>query len=63
MAKQTTERKELYAKVSPPWHPIPINIEPFEVNDETPDEVEIRGWYEGCEMDTLAVSQTFILNT
>ena len=36
------ERKELYQKVSPTEEPIPINVEPFDINDETPEDVDIR---------------------
>jgi len=47
MAKQTTERDKLYAKVSHPDDHIPINIEPFTVNTVAPEEVEIRGVVRG----------------
>ena len=49
MAKKTTERVELYAKVPPPGAPIPINIEPFEVNDEASGEVELRRVVRGLQ--------------
>ena len=42
MAKQTQERRELYAKVPLPGDPIPINVEPSPVRDEVPEEPEIR---------------------
>ena len=43
MGLQTKERVELYGKVPPPGDPIPINVEPFTINDEILDDVEIRG--------------------
>ena len=33
MDKQIAEREELYWKVSSPGDPIPINVEPFDLND------------------------------
>ena len=39
---QTREREELYAKRTPPGEPIPINVDPFEIRDETPEDDEIR---------------------
>ena len=42
MGKQTKERVELYGKVIPPGEPIPINVEPFDIRDDVPDEQEIR---------------------
>lgn len=42
MAKQTAERVELYGKVPPPGDPIPINVEPYDVEDGKPTEAEIR---------------------
>lgn len=42
MAKQTAEREELYRKVIPPGDPIPINVDPYEVQDEVPGDMEIR---------------------
>ena len=38
MEKQTKERVDLYGKVEPPGDTIPINIEPFEINDAIPTE-------------------------
>jgi len=43
MEQQTKERVELYTKVPPPGDPIPINIDPFEMNDEVPTDEELRG--------------------
>ena len=43
MDLQTSERAELYEVISPPGDPIPINVEPFKINDEVPDDVELRG--------------------
>ena len=42
MDKQTKEREELYAKVPPPGDLIPINVKPFDINDDTLGDVEIR---------------------
>ena len=42
MAKQTKEREELYTEIPPPGDSIPIHVEPFDLNDEVPEEVEIR---------------------
>ena len=42
MAKQTQERIELYVKVPPSGDPIPINVDKFPVQDEVPEEPEIR---------------------
>ena len=33
---------ELYEERTPDGDPIPINVEPFEINDETPTDMEIR---------------------
>ena len=41
MEKQTKERVELYEKIEPPGDPIPINIDPFEINDAIPTESEV----------------------
>jgi len=40
--RQTRERVELYTKVQPPGDPIPINIDPFAINDEVPTDAEVR---------------------
>ena len=42
LAKQTKERVELYAKREPPGDDIPVNVDPFEVEDDTPTDLEIR---------------------
>ena len=42
LGKQTAEREELYRKVPPPGDPIPINVEPFDVNDDCPEDAAIR---------------------
>jgi hypothetical protein len=42
MDKQTAEREELYRKVSPPGDPIPINVEPFDLDDSIPEDAAIR---------------------
>ena len=42
MKKQTAEREELYEAISPPGDSIPINIEPFEVRDDIPSDMELR---------------------
>ena len=43
MAEQMREREELYVEVPSPGESIPINVDPFPVNDDTPLESEIRG--------------------
>ena len=47
MQKQTNERVALYGKVDPPGEPIPINIDPFTINDAIPTEPEIRSVVKG----------------
>ena len=47
MANQTAERAELYAKVQAPGAPIPINVEPFAIDDSVPKEPEIRAVVKG----------------
>ena len=47
MAKQTAERAELYAKVQAPGASIPINVEPFAIDDSVPKEPEIRAVVRG----------------
>ena len=42
MDVQTAERVELYAERTPPGDPIPINVQPSDVRDDTPDDAEIR---------------------
>ena len=42
MKKQTEEREELYRKVAPPGDPIPINVEPFDIDDSVPEDAAIR---------------------
>ena len=42
MEKQTAERVELYGKVEPPGDSIPINVDPYNVEDEVPKDPEIR---------------------
>jgi len=42
MEKQTREREELYERQVPPGDPIPINVEPFEIRDESPEDAEVR---------------------
>ena len=51
MEKQTKEREELYAKVPPPGDPIPINVDPFEINDAIPEDAEIRAVVRGMRND------------
>jgi len=47
MEKQTEEQEQLYAKAPPPGGPIPINGEPFQINDAVPEEPEIRRVIQG----------------
>ena len=42
MGKQTAERVELYERVPPPGEPICINVEPKEVEDACPGDLELR---------------------
>ena len=42
METLTQERIDLYTAVPPPGAPIPINVDPFDVNDEIPTDGEIR---------------------
>jgi len=42
MAKQNGKRTEIYDKAQPPGEPIPINIQPFEIDGSVPKEPEIR---------------------
>ena len=47
MTKQTKDRETLYAKVSPPGASIPINVQPFDIKDDVPEEPEIRAVVKG----------------
>ena len=42
MVKQTAERVELYARRGPQGEPLPINIDPIQLNDKAPSDGEIR---------------------
>ena len=42
LERQTADREELYRRRDPPGEPIPIHVEPFDVNDEVPPDGEIR---------------------
>ncbi len=42
LARQTEERKTLYARVPPPGERLPINVTPFDVPDGVPSDSEIR---------------------
>ena len=42
METQTNERVELYEERIPDRDPIPINVDPFDVKDETPTDTELR---------------------
>ena len=42
MVRQTQERVELYRKRDSPGDPIPINVDPYEVEDGIPEDAEIR---------------------
>jgi hypothetical protein len=42
MKTLTQERIDLYTAAPPPGAPIPINVDPFDVNDEIPTDGEIR---------------------
>eukprot|EP00957_Ditylum_brightwellii_P195263 14875732-Ditylum_brightwellii.AAC.1 len=42
MVTQTNKREELYREVPPPGDPIPINVEAFEIQDEAPEDAELR---------------------
>ena len=43
MRKQTKERVDLYKKVVPQGDPIPINVEPFDIEDLVPEDTKLRG--------------------
>ena len=47
MAKQTAERVELNERVPPPGKPICINLEPKDVEDACPGDVEPRNVVRG----------------
>ena len=49
MQKQTKERTDLNKAVPPPGAPIPINVEPFDINDEVPGDMETRGIVAGMK--------------
>ena len=42
MKNQTKERVDLYQNVAPPGDPIPINVEPFDIEDSVPEDAELR---------------------
>ncbi len=42
LARQTKERKTLYARVPPPGERLPINVTPFDVPDGVPSNLEIK---------------------
>ena len=41
MTKQINEKGELYTKIPPPGNSIPINTEPFDLDDSVPEDVVI----------------------
>ena len=43
MEAQTTERQELYGFIPSPGDNIPVRVQPFAVNDDVPEDREIRG--------------------
>ena len=47
MARQTAERVALYQRVPPPGESIPINVDPFQIDDSVPKEPEIRAVVKG----------------
>ena len=47
--KQTLERMELYRERASPGDPISINVDPFEIQDEMPDDDNIRGVVKGLK--------------
>ena len=42
MRKQTIEHEKLYERQPSPGDPIPINVKPSDVRDDSPDDTEIR---------------------
>ncbi len=42
MDRQTAERVDLYTRRLSPGNPLPINIDPVEINDATPSNGELR---------------------
>jgi len=49
MECQTKEIMELHGKVDPPSEPIPINVDPFNITDETLEGVELRDLVNGLK--------------
>ncbi len=47
LVRQTEERIALYLKVCPPGWNIPINVQPFDIPDGIPSDLEIRGVVSG----------------
>ena len=50
MADQTRERVELYRVVPSPGETIPVNVEPTDINDDTPQDEELREVVRGMRM-------------
>ena len=42
MARQTADRETVCQRVPPPGESIPINVDPFELDDSVPQEPDIR---------------------
>jgi hypothetical protein len=42
LVRQTEERIALYASAPPMWEMLPINVQPFDINDDVPRNSEIR---------------------
>jgi hypothetical protein len=42
LVHQTEERIALYAIVSPAGEMLPINVQPFDINDDTPSNLKIK---------------------
>jgi hypothetical protein len=63
MDKQTAEIVELYRKVPPPGDPIPINVEPFDLDDSIPEDAAIREVVAGLKMAELGEVAGYEQNT
>jgi hypothetical protein len=42
LVRQTEERIALYSCIPPPGGPLPINVQPFDICDDIPSDLEIR---------------------
>ncbi len=54
LVHQTDKRIALYTKVCPPGGNIPINVQPFDIPDGIPSDLEIRGVVSGLQNKQVA---------